>query len=519
LINAGAIIIGKANLSEFANSGFYSASAYGQVWNAFDPSKASIGSSGGSAVTVATSMAAAALGTQTGDSLWGPSSAASLVALRGTDGLTTCQGVMPLTYIQDFCGAITRTTEDQALVLNAIAARDPGEYTQGLEGAGWEGRRPTDWSSYLKTDALEGKTIGWEEEAWTSPWEDTGTINAMMEEFKYLEAAGAKVRKIKIPPPAPSKTPFNIKGDTGYEGWLKWIQDHPNSPYKSPPEITNSQLRIPQLRSSPTYTGEGAMSEASIKGFVEYRQAYQAELAKWMEEEGVDAVVFPGEASTIHLNDSNESSFARETGTGVRIDPQASNAGVPTAIFPAGVNPVGQPDNLQLEGPAFSDPELLGMAYAFENVAHGQQATKFAPALKYVEDSVVTSPTGLPAAPESTTTPPKSETTTTTTPGSGSTTTIEKATAHLVGGVKFTDGKLVATIACSGTDGTCHVILEIKAGKAGMEVPVAIAAGKQKTVKVKPSKGLAKEMAAHPKAKPSVRLVAPEGKAKKVKIG
>jgi amidase len=519
LINAGAIIIGKANLSEFANSGFYSASAYGQVWNAFDPSKASIGSSGGSAVAVATSMAAAALGTQTGDSLWGPSSAASLVALRGTDGLTTCQGVMPLTYIQDFCGAITRTTEDQALVLNAIATRDPGEYTQGLEGAGWEGRRPTDWSSYLKTDALQGKTIGWEVEAWTSPWGDEGTINAMKEEFKYLEAAGAKVRKIGIPPAAPEKALFNIKGDTGYEGWLKWIQDHPNSPYKSPPEITNSQLRIPQLRSSPTYTGEGAMSEASIKGFVEYRQAYQAELKKWMEEEGVDAVVFPGEASTIHLNDSNESSFARETATGVRIDPQASNAGVPTAIFPAGVNPVGQPDNLQLEGPAFSDPELLGMAYAFENVAHGQQATKFAPALRYVEDSVVTSPTGLPAAPESTTTAPKSETTTTTTPGSGSTTTIEKATAHLVGGVKFTAGKLVATIACGGGGGTCHVVLEVKAGKAEMEAPVAVAAGKQKTVKVKPSKAIAKAMAAHPKAKPSVRLVAPEGKAEKVKIG
>jgi amidase len=296
LKEAGAIIIGKANLSEFANSGFYSASAYGQVWNAFDPSKASIGSSGGSAVAVATSMAAAALGTQTGDSLWGPSSGASLVALRGTDGLTTCQGVMPLTYIQDFCGAITRTVEDQALVLNAVAVRDPGEFTQGLEGAGWEGRRPTDWSSYLKTDALQGKTIGWEDEAWTSPWGDEGTINAMKEEFKYLEAAGAKVIHITNPPTV-SKTPFNIKGDTGYEGWLKWIQDHPNSPYKSPPEITNSQLRIPQLRSATTtYTGEGAMSESSIKGFVEYRQAYQAALAAWMKEQGVDAVVFPGEA-------------------------------------------------------------------------------------------------------------------------------------------------------------------------------------------------------------------------------
>ena len=525
LKEAGAIIIGKANLSEFANSGFYSASAYGQVWNAFDPSKSSIGSSGGSAVAVATNMAAAALGTQTGDSLWGPSSAASLVSLRGTDGLTTCQGVMPLTYIQDYCGAITRTLPDQALVLDAIATRDPEDATQGLEGAGWEGKRPTDWGSYLKADALEGKTIGYYDLEFTSPWGDEGTINAMKEEFKYFEAAGATVVKMKEPAPEISKTPFGITGDTGYEGWLKWIQDHPNNPYKSPPEITNSQLRIPQLRSSSTtYTGAGAMSDASIQGFVNYRQAYQARLALWMKEERVDAVVFAGEPSTIHLNDSNENSFARETSTGLRLDPQASNAGVPTAIFPAGVNPVGSPDNLQLEGPAFSDPELLGMAYAFELYAHGQVQTKYAPALKYSDESVVAPPTGLTPAPESTTTaPPKSEETKasdTGSSGTGSTSAAEKATAHLLGGVKLAKGKLLARVECTGTAGTCRLILEISDGKyAGMDVPLSIAAGKTKTVKVKPTKSLAKAMKAHPKAKLSVRLVVQEGEAKKVKVG
>jgi hypothetical protein len=147
----------------------------------------------------------------------------------------------------------------------------------------------------------------------------------------------------------------------------------------------------------------------------------------------------------------------------------------------------------------------------FENVAHGHQDTRFAPALKYSPDSVVTLPEGLTTAPESTTTaPPKSETTTTS--SSGSTTTIEKATAHPAGGVKFSKGKLLATVACGGTDGTCHVILEISAGKAGMEVPLTVAAGKKETIKVKPSTALAKAIAAHPKAKLSVRLLAPEGR-------
>jgi amidase len=514
LKEAGAIIIGKANLSEFANSGYYSASAYGQVWNSFDPSKSSIGSSGGSAVSVATNMAAAALGTQTGDSLWGPSSAASLVSLRGTDGLTSCQGVMPLTYIQDYCGIISRTLPDQALLLGVIAARDPEDATQGLEGAGWEGRRPSDWASYLSTEALKGKKIGWQPYEFTSPWGDEGTINAMKEEFKYFEAAGATMVEIPGEAPEPVKSTFNIKGDTGFEGWLKWIQDHANSPYTSPPQITNSQLRIPQLRSaSTTYTGEGAMSEASIQNFVNYRQAYQQELKEWMEAHGVDAVVFPGEMSTIHLNDSNENSFARETSAGKRLDPQASNAGVPTAIFPAGVGPTGQPNNLQLEGPAFSDPELLGMAYAFENQAHGQRQTKYAPALKYVPDSVETPPAALSPAPESTTPAPAPVP-----PAPVPTVTVEKkSTAHLVGGVKLHKGKLTATIACSDDAGTCHLILELADGKAAsMEVPVTVAAGDTKTVKVKPSKALAKAMKAHPKARLSARLLAPEGAAKKV---
>jgi amidase len=511
LKEAGAIIIGKANLSEFANSGFYSASAYGQVWNAFDPSKASIGSSGGSAVSVATSMAAAALGTQTGDSLWGPSSAASLVSLRGTDGLTTCQGVMPLTYIQDYCGAITRTLEDQALVLNAIAAPDHEDATQNLQGAGWEGKRPTDWASYLKPDALEGKTIGYYDLEFTSPWGDEGTMNAMKEEFKYFELAGATVKKITAAPEI-EKSKFAITGDTGYEGWLKWIQNHPNSPYKSPPEITNSQLRIPQLRSaSTTYTGAGAMTDKSIEEFVNYRQAYQARLAEWMEDEDVDAVVFAGELSTIHLNDSNENSFARETSSGLRLDPQASNAGVPTAIFPAGTNPVGSPDNLQLEGPAYSDPELLGMAYAFELTANGHRETKYAPALSYVPDSVTPPQVVVTPAPPATTEAPK--------PAEPANTEKVVPAAHLVGGLKFHKGKLKATIACSGTTGSCHVILQLggTAKKPAMQIPVTVAAGKQKTVTVKPTKELRKQIANAKRGIP-VRLVSPAGAAKKVKV-
>ena len=127
LREAGAIILGKGNLSEFANSGSYSESGYGMVWNAFKPSKTSLGCSGGSAVAVATSLAGFGMGSQTGVSLYAPSTGASLVTLRGTDGIASGAGVMPLTWLQDFAGPLARTTSDIARILNATTGTDPDD--------------------------------------------------------------------------------------------------------------------------------------------------------------------------------------------------------------------------------------------------------------------------------------------------------------------------------------------------------------------------------------------------------
>src|SRR5262245_62196233 len=127
LRKAGAVLIGKTALEEYATSGYYSNDAGGQVWNVYSPSRSAIASSGGSGSAVAASLAAAALGSQTGDSLYGPASAASLVTLRGTDGLQSGSGVMPLVWLTDFGGAMTRSVSDLADMLNVVDGTDPGE--------------------------------------------------------------------------------------------------------------------------------------------------------------------------------------------------------------------------------------------------------------------------------------------------------------------------------------------------------------------------------------------------------
>ncbi|MEE6274120.1 amidase family protein [Georgenia sp. MJ206] len=369
LREAGAIILGKANLAEFANDGHFSPSAYGQVWNAFDPSRSSIGSSGGSAVAVASSFAAAAIGTQTGDSLWGPAGAASLFSLRGTDGMQSSAGTMPLTLIQDYVGFITQSTDDLALLLEATAVDNPDDVLDDVAN----GHRPDDWMEYLSEDALEGKVIGIPEGAFIDPFGTPETSEALQARFAQFEAAGATLVEMPAAPSAPGTRPG---GDLGYEGWAQWIDAHPDNPYTLAEQITRSPLRIPTRVNTTPYTGTGRMSDAEQRAFEQWRAGWRTALGEWMDTSGVDAVLYATELSDIHLNDSVIPSFGR-------IDPQSSGAGVPTVVFPAGVNVHGNPVGFQLQGKEFQDAELLGFAYAFDAVEAGRVLPSISPALAY----------------------------------------------------------------------------------------------------------------------------------------
>src|SRR5258707_10419618 len=174
LRQAGAVIIGKDALQEYATSGNYSNDAWGQVWNVFNLSKSSIASSGGPASALAASLAAGAMGSQTGDSLYGPSSAASLVTLRGTNGLESGTGVMPLTYLTDFGGAMARSVPDLADILNVVVAVDPADPETSAPGR----HTPADWRSGLDRPALKGKRIGFIPSTWGDPFGTTNTTEA-----------------------------------------------------------------------------------------------------------------------------------------------------------------------------------------------------------------------------------------------------------------------------------------------------------------------------------------------------
>ncbi len=158
LKEAGAVIIAKANMSEFAMSAEDSHSTLGgDAHNAYDPSRSPAGSSGGSATAAASNFAAAALGTDTGGSIRNPSSWSGLFGIRPSKGLTSIDGVLPLQATRDTTGPMARSAEDMAIVLEAMAGTDENDdYT--VEASA-DGLRGSGYTKDLSPDSLKGKRI------------------------------------------------------------------------------------------------------------------------------------------------------------------------------------------------------------------------------------------------------------------------------------------------------------------------------------------------------------------------
>ncbi|MFF2017707.1 amidase family protein [Paenibacillus sp. NPDC058177] len=379
LREAGAIIIGKTNTSEFANSGSMSESGWMQTWNAINPSKTSFGSSGGSAVSIAADFAAAAMGTQTGVSLYAPSVGASLTTFRGTDGMSSTRGVMPLTWGQDYAGPIARTVTDLAILLNATTGTDPEDIlTKDADRL-----KPEDWTKALNANSLQGKRIGYIPSSFVSSYADDGTGEAVKAHFADLIAAGATMVEMSSPPSGGS----NPGGNVGSEGWARYIELHKDFPYETGDHLLASPLVL--LYNQRNLQVRPRMTEAQVQAYINYRTNYKSIIANWMDQSGVDSVVYPGFISDVYNNDSAASQLSSDRATGVLT----SNVGLPTVVVPVGTSPNGYSLSMQLVGKAWDDANILGMGYALEQQTKARVLTSFAPKLTYLPNDT-TDPQG-----------------------------------------------------------------------------------------------------------------------------
>jgi amidase len=407
LRDAGAVMLGKTNLSQFANSGSYSESSFGMTWNAIKPSKTPLGSSGGSATATALSLAGFSLGTQTGVSLYAPSTGAGLVTMRGTDGISSGTGVMPLTYLQDFEGPIARTTSDVARILNATTGTDPGDPATVHKGAG--DKRPADWKAALDPAALRGKRIGFLDSAFfASPslGQDDGTPQSIKDNFADFEALGATM----VPMTGtlgPTGTNPSLGGRSRTEeGWQHYWDLHPEAPFRTAADILSSPLNLPYNRQNPSPAPR--LTAADVEAIMDARDVSKANWKAWLDANNVDAVVYPGFRSDVYDNDGAQT-LSSDRNSGV----PTSNYGVPTIVIPTGPNPHGDATTIQIVGRAFDDAKVLGFGYALEQrlaatAGAGRVLSTMAPRLAY--DPGAPQPTPAPTVPPApVTTPPATE--------------------------------------------------------------------------------------------------------------
>lgn len=370
LRDAGAIILGKANLSEWAYWMSYIApSGYsalgGQVVCPYGAGIDPVGSSTGSAVAVSANLAAISVGTETAGSIVGPSSRASLVGMKPTLGLISRDRVLPISDECDSAGPIGRTVTDVALMLTAMAAeRDPRDRQSHRA----EGVHGTDFTAFLDGDGLRGKRIGVIGIELTGPADDDWIIgnSGLAGTVQAMKTAGARVSVVR---PAP----FDFSGPGFVPEWNWGLREGVNDYLAA----TNAPAR-------------------TLAEIIDFNDENPTRYAPWGQDRLRDCLWSPlGEGEARQIARANRQQAreylsalfdAEDLDVLVGIDTLQSLiypfAGFPAITVPAGI-PWGVPVGVTFIGRPKSDSDLIAMAYAFE------QASRFRvpPSLSTVVDA------------------------------------------------------------------------------------------------------------------------------------
>jgi Asp-tRNA(Asn)/Glu-tRNA(Gln) amidotransferase A subunit family amidase len=195
LKTAGAVIVGKTNMHELAAGIFTAGSRFGQTKNPYDLDRNPGGSSGGTGAAVAANFAVSGMGSDTCGSIRNPASHNNLVGLRGTQGLSSRTGIVPLSSTQDIGGPIARSIVDLALMLDATVGADPADASTAASA----GRIPASYRAGLRADALRGARIGIVRGLFGTAPEDQEVSTVVQKAIDALKKAGADTLDVTIP--------------------------------------------------------------------------------------------------------------------------------------------------------------------------------------------------------------------------------------------------------------------------------------------------------------------------------
>ena len=375
---AGAIVLAKVNLSEFASGGAHS-SLGGQTLNPHDLTRTPSGSSGGTGVAVAAAYAPLGLGTDTGGSIRGPATANGIVGLKPTHGLLSRSGIIPLSLSFDTGGPFARSVTDVAIALGIMTGVDPADAATAKSTGQFE----TDYTKFLKADALRGARIGVARDFLGADPDVDWVVEASLEAMKK---AGATIVDVRYPKwlldakeefyNAIRRPEFHVQ----IADYLKTLG--PGYP-KTLEEMIERAERFNAVRKDGAGPNPSRWvlfkREADSGTLDDYRYtsvrdhvlpAIRAAVDGMLSAQKLDAIVYP--------TSSRRPGLIAETGaSGGGGVPSATNianlTGFPDLIVPAGFTGDNLPVGLSFFGPAFSEAKLLALGYSFEQATHARR--------------------------------------------------------------------------------------------------------------------------------------------------
>ena len=375
LRESGAVLLGKTNLSEWANfrstrstSGW--SSRGGQTKNPYLLNRNPSGSSAGSGSAVSANLCVVAIGTETNGSVVSPSSVNGIVGIKPTVGLLSRSGIIPISATQDTAGPMARTVKDAALLLTALAAADAQDAVT-LES---QSKAGIDYSASLDSTSLKGKTIGIEKATLSGGHE--GVITLFREAIAVLKAQGATVVEIELQKLLNDAN--SVEGTVlQYEfkdGVNKYLATA-NVPVKTLAEVIAFNKQN-ENRAMPYFKQE-TLEHCEAKGALdtpEYTEALKKLLTSrtiiddLLKQNGLDAIAAPtsGPACCIDL-------IAGDYRTGSSFSGPAAMAGYPHITVPMGLV-LGLPVGLSLMGTRYTEKDLISIAYAYEQASHKRTA-------------------------------------------------------------------------------------------------------------------------------------------------
>lgn len=378
LREAGAVIIGKSNLSEWANfRASVSSSGWsgvgGQTKNPYVLDRNPCGSSSGSGVAVSANLCMFAIGTETNGSIVCPSNNNGIVGLKPTVGLLSRSGIIPISFTQDTPGPMGRTVEDVAIALGALTGVDSSD-TKTLAS---EGRYFTDYTRYLKTDGVKGKRIGLQRKAMGY----MDKVDTLMEKaIKWLRANGAEVVDIEFPKGENYEdASFNVLLYEFKDGLNKYLAGlGAESPVKNIHDLIEfNKTDSIELR----YFNQNTLVMADKKGDLgspEYKKDL-AVMLRATRQEGIDRVMNTYKLDAI-MAPTGSPAWKTDLILGDHFVGGSSSLAAISG-YPAITVPLGSIDELPVGvtffGRAWSEQLLLQIAYSFEQGTKNRKVPKY----------------------------------------------------------------------------------------------------------------------------------------------